>query len=155
MVTCKHSIRSSHETHCLLVLAQPLPTRSKPDDRRRKNDSCSGDRTEKHVVRNGLRSVGALSSGGYGENTHLIVLHRGPFDGYKGVHRKRLGMFRHATGIWYEDMLKHPQKHRPHLETSQMRPTRSASDSPSPRMPPEQTLIPASLTCDIVSRRSS
>lgn len=58
MVTCKHSIRSSHETHCLFVLAQPLPTRRKPDDRRRKDDSCGGDRTEKHMMRNGLRSVG-------------------------------------------------------------------------------------------------
>lgn len=36
-----------------------------------------------------------------------------------------------------------------------MRPTRSLSDSPSPRMPPEQTLIPASRTAEMVSRRSS
>lgn len=36
-----------------------------------------------------------------------------------------------------------------------MRPTRSASDSPKPKMPPEQTLIPASLTASIVSSLSS
>lgn len=39
--------------------------------------------------------------------------------------------------------------------TSHMRPTRSLSDSPSPRMPPEQTLIPASRTAEMVSSRSS
>lgn len=89
------------------------------------------------------------------EKTHLIVLKRGPFDGYKSVYGKRLGMFGHTTDIRLEDMLNTSRKHGAHLETSQMRPTRSASDSPSPRIPPEQTLIPASLTLDIVSKRSS
>lgn len=42
-----------------------------------------------------------------------------------------------------------------HLDTSQISPTRSASDSPNPRIPPEQTLMPASRTAVMVSRRSS
>jgi len=46
-------------------------------------------------------------------------------------------------------------KQRAYLATSQIRPTRSLSVSPSPRMPPEQTLIPASRTAPIVPRRSS
>lgn len=38
---------------------------------------------------------------------------------------------------------------------SQMRPTRSPSFSPSPMMPPLQTLMPAERTASMVSRRSS
>jgi hypothetical protein len=49
-------------------------------------------------MRNGLRSVRAKVERVEG-NTHLIVLERGPFDGYKSVHGERLGMFRHTTGI--------------------------------------------------------
>lgn len=41
------------------------------------------------------------------------------------------------------------------LETSQINPTRSSWVSPNPRMPPEQTLMPASRTASIVSSRSS
>jgi hypothetical protein len=29
---------------------------------------------------------------------HLIILERGPLDRYESVHRKRLGVFRHASG---------------------------------------------------------
>ena len=56
LFTCEHGVCPSHETHCLLVLAQHLPTRCESDDRRRKNYSCSGDRTEKYVMRNRLQS---------------------------------------------------------------------------------------------------
>jgi hypothetical protein len=98
MVTCKHSIRSSHETHCLLVLAKSLPTGRKPDDRRGKDDSCSGDRTEKHMVGNGLRSI-RTEREETEQKPHLVVLERCPFDGYKSVHGKRLGMFGHTVDI--------------------------------------------------------
>jgi len=44
---------------------------------------------------------------------------------------------------------------RSHLDTSWMRPTRSSSCSPSPRIPPEHTEIPASRTAASVLKRSS
>ena len=55
------------------------------------------------MMRNGLRSIRAKVQRMEG-NTHLIVLERGPFDGYKSVHGERLGMFGHTTGIGSEDM---------------------------------------------------
>lgn len=42
-----------------------------------------------------------------------------------------------------------------YLETSQIKPTRSLSLSPNPRIPPEHTLIPASRTALMVSSLSS
>jgi hypothetical protein len=39
LFTCEHGVCPGHETHCLLVLAQCLPTCRESDDRRRKNDS--------------------------------------------------------------------------------------------------------------------
>jgi hypothetical protein len=42
-----------------------------------------------------------------------------------------------------------------HWLISQIKPTRSPSFSPSPMIPPEQTLMPADLTASIVSNRSS
>ena len=42
-----------------------------------------------------------------------------------------------------------------HFATSHMRPTRSSSVSPRPRIPPEQTLIPAPRTASIVANLSS
>lgn len=44
---------------------------------------------------------------------------------------------------------------RTHLPTSQIKPTRSSSFSPNPKIPPLHTLIPASLTaCNVASRSS-
>ena len=42
-----------------------------------------------------------------------------------------------------------------YLDNSQINPILSASVSPSPKIPPEHTLIPASRTAAIVSNRSS
>ena len=50
------------------------------------------------MVGNGLRSIRT----GWEETerkTHLVVLERGPFDGYKSVHGKRLRMFGHTMDI--------------------------------------------------------
>jgi len=44
---------------------------------------------------------------------------------------------------------------RQYLDNSQISPTRSASVSPRPKIPPEHTLIPASRTVAMVSSRSS
>lgn len=78
--------------------------------------------------------------------TYFVVLQRCSFDRYKRVHGERLGVLRHTMGVLLEDVVKSLVKLGTHLEASQIRLTRSASDSPSPRIPPEQTLIPASLT---------
>lgn len=50
---------------------------------------------------------------------------------------------------------KRRDKGNTNFPTSHMSPIRSLSLSPSPRIPPEQTLIPASCTAEIVLRRSS
>lgn len=42
-----------------------------------------------------------------------------------------------------------------YLETSQIKPTRSSSFSPRPKMPPLQTLMPAARTASMVASRSS
>ena len=42
-----------------------------------------------------------------------------------------------------------------YLDTSWINPTRSSSFSPNPRIPPEQTEIPAARTASMVARRSS
>jgi hypothetical protein len=49
------------------------------------------------MVGNGLRSIRAEWEETE-RKTHLVVLERCPFDGYKSVHGKRLGMFGHTMG---------------------------------------------------------
>lgn len=52
-------------------------------------------------------------------------------------------------------LLLDPIRKQTYFETSQISPMRSAFDSPNPRIPPEQTLIPASRTLAMVPSRSS
>lgn len=87
-------------------------------------------------------------------SAHLIVLKRSALDRHERIDRERLRMLRHAVFRPYKAQSA-PEGNQTYFATSQISPTRSASDSPKPRMPPEQTLIPASRTLAIVSSRSS
>ena len=133
----------------LLCLTQRLPTSGQPNNGIRQDNTCSGDGSQNGMNRDRLEEVrrghlrglvhtGLSPSGVPGIGTSA-------FTGKDSGCSSKLGKVRVC----------HSELVSPYLETSQIKPIRSSSFSPSPKMPPLQTLMPAVRTASMVARRSS
>ena len=137
----------------LLCLTQRLPTSRQPNNGIREYNTCSGDSSQDSMNRNGLGEIRGSHSAGL---VHTGLSPNGvpgigtnAFTGKDSGCSSKLVVIRIGHGHGYTQLAS------PHLETSQIKPTRSSSFSPRPRMPPLQTLMPAARTASIVASRSS
>ena len=158
-------IGPSQEAHSLLSLGVCLPTGGKTNDSRRHHYARCGYSAQHDIVWEGLSRPRSVCK--YLEHRAEVIGKRTGFfsNGVPGIGTSAFtGKDSGCSGMLrrFPDMMKCPMENvrkregwLTHFETSQINPIRSVSVSPSPRMPPEQTLMPASRTAEIVSSRSS